>query len=260
MEKTHKILVLPDIHGRTFWKKPCENIEAYDAVIFLGDYLDPYRFDGITYEEAIDNFKEILQFSNSNTDKVTMLLGNHDLPYYDADYRMLSRYHSRIAPYELWDAIEPLYKEYPFKIACVSDDILFTHAGVQSDWLEWAFPDYKFEGDLGELSEKLNGLLCKKGYGRLFAVAYSRGGDYPFASCVWIDVNDMLYDYKMEPPHPKIREVRQVFGHTVQGRYDPEDRKRVIYGEPVEFSTFKMVDTASAYVLDTENFTVEKVS
>ena len=25
-----KILVLPDIHGRTFWKKPCENLSTYD--------------------------------------------------------------------------------------------------------------------------------------------------------------------------------------------------------------------------------------
>ena len=40
-----KILVLPDIHGRHFWKEPCNNIETYDKVVFLGDYLDPYDFE-----------------------------------------------------------------------------------------------------------------------------------------------------------------------------------------------------------------------
>lgn len=42
----NKLLILPDIHGRVFWKEPCQNIEDYDKVIFLGDYLDPYGFEG----------------------------------------------------------------------------------------------------------------------------------------------------------------------------------------------------------------------
>ena len=38
-----RILVIPDVHGRTFWKEPvCKLIESVDKVIFLGDYLDPY--------------------------------------------------------------------------------------------------------------------------------------------------------------------------------------------------------------------------
>lgn len=66
-----------DIHGRKFWKKPCENIEPYDKVIFLGDYLDPYGFEGISIEECIPNFKEILELKKNNMDKVVLLLGNH---------------------------------------------------------------------------------------------------------------------------------------------------------------------------------------
>ena len=34
------ILIIPDIHGRTFWKE-CIKCEC-DEIIFLGDYLDPY--------------------------------------------------------------------------------------------------------------------------------------------------------------------------------------------------------------------------
>ena len=35
-----KILVIPDVHGRTFWKESCNNWEG--KIIFLRDYQDPY--------------------------------------------------------------------------------------------------------------------------------------------------------------------------------------------------------------------------
>ena len=74
------ILIIPDIHGRTFWKE-CIKCCEYDEIIFLGDYLDPYSFEGISKQEALDNFKEILKFKSDNYDKVTLLLGNHDMEY-----------------------------------------------------------------------------------------------------------------------------------------------------------------------------------
>ena len=42
-----KILVVPDEYGRTFWKEPVKNyIDQVDRIVFLGDYLDPYRGEG----------------------------------------------------------------------------------------------------------------------------------------------------------------------------------------------------------------------
>lgn len=75
--KENTILVCGDIHGRKFWKKPCENIEPYDKVIFLGDYLDPYDFEHISVPQAIVNFEDILELKKNNMDKVVLLLGNH---------------------------------------------------------------------------------------------------------------------------------------------------------------------------------------
>lgn len=72
-----KILVLPDMHGRQFWRKPCENVEMYDKIIFLGDYLDPYDFENVSVENAIDNFKEIIELKEKHTSKTVLLLGNH---------------------------------------------------------------------------------------------------------------------------------------------------------------------------------------
>ena len=52
------ILIIPDIHGRDFWKKAVDS-KGYDKIIFLGDYTDPYDFEGITEETAVENFKYI---------------------------------------------------------------------------------------------------------------------------------------------------------------------------------------------------------
>lgn len=38
------IAIIPDVHGRNFWKNITSNeeIAKYEKIIFLGDYLDPY--------------------------------------------------------------------------------------------------------------------------------------------------------------------------------------------------------------------------
>lgn len=39
-----QIIVVPDVHGRVFWKEPVrEYLDVVDRIIFLGDYLDPYE-------------------------------------------------------------------------------------------------------------------------------------------------------------------------------------------------------------------------
>ena len=76
----HDILILPDIHGRTFWKDAVEH-EQFATIIFLGDYLDPYPSEGINDEQALANFMEIIDYGMSH-DNVVLLLGNHDMHYY----------------------------------------------------------------------------------------------------------------------------------------------------------------------------------
>lgn len=78
------ILVLPDIHGRDFWKKPIANKDKFDHIIFLGDYFDPYPDESITQQKAIENFKELVKsFTKEELeDKVEFLLGNHKVKIY----------------------------------------------------------------------------------------------------------------------------------------------------------------------------------
>ena len=38
-----RIMVIPDVHGRLFWKEPVlKYLDVVDRIVFLGDYLDPY--------------------------------------------------------------------------------------------------------------------------------------------------------------------------------------------------------------------------
>ena len=84
-------IVIPDVHGRIFWKTVFERYPQEEfpniPIIFLGDYVDPYDFEGIDKEFAIDNFKEIIDIAKKDK-RVHLLIGNHDMHYwYDAPYK-----------------------------------------------------------------------------------------------------------------------------------------------------------------------------
>lgn len=272
-----KILVLPDIHGRQFWRKPCENVEQYDRVVFLGDYLDPYDFEGISVEDAIDNFKDILLMAKDN-DKVVMLLGNHDMPYYSKMYYGFNAYHHRHSTMRHKEICE-IFKEYEdrFKVAHVEDDVLFTHAGCLRTWLSYAFEKkYDEEIDLNELCLDINSLLNDRdGLLKLYMYTHVRGGWDPFGSCIWADISETYWDManilSEEQRQYAIYQVKQIFGHSLQLKAKnlrvvaKEDKNLKLvndgyeFGNHLEFRNCKMLDNAKAYELDTETFTVKEV-
>ena len=172
-----KILILPDIHGRDFFKKPCESIEEYDKVIFLGDYFDPYDFEHISVRKAIENFKIILDLKKNNMDKVVLLIGNHDCPYMYNEYYNLSYYHCRHSE-TYHDEISKMFNDNKdlFKLAVVEDDILFTHAGVVKGWLDKLGYE-KDDVDINEIADLINDLPNKtEGIKNLYNISAYRGG------------------------------------------------------------------------------------
>ena len=89
-----KIIIIPDVHGRTFWREPIKKYKNVEDVhiVFLGDYLDPYEdIDYIYKEEAFVVFEEIIDEARS-ANNITLLLGNHDLHYFG---QFLSNYGCR---------------------------------------------------------------------------------------------------------------------------------------------------------------------
>lgn len=203
-----KIIVIPDVHGRTFWKKA---LDSDLPVVFLGDYLDPYPDEGITPEEALKNFKDIIAFARENPDRVTLLLGNHTLHYVglSADAARFDYDNSREI-YSLVRDNRPL-----FRFAFRWGDALFTHAGVNSIWLKsHGIPDdmdaiEKHLNRSWEITDRflddplyLGSLKDDRG-----EIGWSRGGRYPVGSPDWNDLEDM-------PGSSCLQGHIQIFGHT----------------------------------------------
>lgn len=233
------ILIIPDIHGRNFWKKAVEeNMDKVDRIIFLGDYLDPYPWEGITRKEAISNFQEIINFKSENRDKVVLFVGNHDLAYIDKkNYIVRSRYDSSNARH-----IEEMFRSHRSFFQLAHEELigdkryLFTHAGLQIGWYK------KHEKLIGELTVNgINHLLgIPSGIKALCEASWSRGGWDQFGSIVWNDVTDCGSHVNDELPWD-----RQVFGHSQQEEH------------PIITDTHVCLDCRKAFILNDDGGFVE---
>lgn len=263
-----KILVLPDIHGRRFWKEPCKDIDKYDKVVFLGDYLDPYGFENITVEECITHFREIVAFAKEHSKKVELLLGNHDMPYYSETYNSFSVYHCRHSKFH-HKTIAKIFDENKdmFKIATVHDNVLFTHAGVTPGWLFTVFTEQYELTSLDDLCFSLNNLLnTREGLKYLFMISRDRGGYDRYASCIWADADETLWCQRMAEDESanitdkvrQILDIKQIFGHTLQAFYG--EYGEIVYGKALEVKNCKMLDNCKAYVLNTDTFSISEIT
>ena len=57
IELNQHIIIIPDLHGREFWRKAVNELPEDAHVVFLGDYLDPYEDEWIYWTDA---FKGLL--------------------------------------------------------------------------------------------------------------------------------------------------------------------------------------------------------
>ena len=207
-----QILVIPDVHGRTFWK---EAVSMYPDmhVIFLGDYLDPYGGENISEKDALVNFQEILDFKKSNMERVTLLIGNHELHYLDMDLEF-SRKDTINAP-RIHDM---LYENIIlFRLAtsaqCSGKTFLFSHAGILQTWWKKHFPNVASNADdvCNALNDKIisdESTITTFINEALMNISEIRGGEDETGSCLWADINE--HNGKNGFP----TDVYQVFGHS----------------------------------------------
>lgn len=198
-----KIIIIPDVHGRKFWRKilKIKNPEDY-IFVFLGDYLDPYPDEGILSAKAYGEFISILEFKKQYPNNVILLIGNHDYHYINLYADRCSRFDRKNM--SLFNSIFNKNKDL-FQLTYATEDCLFSHGGLINKWLE----DYNLEvyDTPIEVSNYLNKLYnegdensdIKKG---LQVVSFYRGG-YFNGSIIWRDVRE-----------PINEDFYQVFGHT----------------------------------------------
>ena len=206
MTMDNKLIIIPDVHGRTFWRDAVKR-HPDGNFIFLGDYLDPYPSEGIEDEEVVQGLRDIIQFKKDHPEKVILLWGNHDLHYLYPDELLGWRYDADNAErnaHLFWDNKEL------FQIAHETEAggkrFLFSHAGVGRHWLEDNFPKLDTDSVTAEL---LNDLV---GYPQFMSalgdVSFYRGGGKLVGSMVWADVHEFQYEGNWLP------DTIQVFGHT----------------------------------------------
>ena len=224
------ILIIPDVHGRPFWKDAVEkHFDNCEKIVFLGDYLDPYPWEWITRKMTIENFKEIIKYKKNNPEKVILLLGNHDLAYYDRNFPYRVRYDSSNA-YKIKQNFGK--NRSLFQLAYEADldkHYLFTHAGVLKSWYE------RHKELIGDLTvDNLNRLKTFPGGIRaLCDVSRERGGFGRIGSMVWSDIEEKSEIEDFDG-------IYQVFGHSQQD------------SQPVITETWACLDCRRAFVLNEE--------
>lgn len=272
-----KVLILPDIHGRQFWKAVYDfPIDKYPdlEIVFLGDYLDPYTgYEDITKEDAYNNFLEILGYIKSDK-RVTALIGNHDWHYFvQLDSSRIDRARER--------QIEKLFVENMqyFKlikeISINNVKYLFTHAGITSGWLEdiihLAKYSYKIKEPKPGYEQEWNDFIntvesydvdkennfdilneCLKNYDDytytrfISMVGPERGGYFrDHGSLIWADVHEHT-NYFNKP----LTKYYQIFGHTITY---PDGQYSYYIPDKDSGINFAMIDGSQPFVLTSDN-------
>lgn len=129
-----KILIIGDIHGKSVWIDII-NKENPDKTIFLGDYVSTHNEE--TAEQQLSNLDDILNYKETNSNKVILLRGNHDLDhlgYYWAEcsgnnhtveqYMSETNFKNRFLNLTQWIYIDEELKT------------VFSHAGISTEWME----------------------------------------------------------------------------------------------------------------------------
>lgn len=226
-----KILIVPDVHGRKFWHKAEEMIDEVDQVVFLGDYLDPYPHEGITFEDAIEELGSILDFKEKYSDKVTLLVGNHDMHYIVKEFMdcsRLNRYH-RLAMHDFF-----MNNIDKFQLICIMNGYLFSHAGVYLEWTKKYKITFK---ELLDFKKFLGGR-----WNTLEDVSYTRGGWCKVGSCVWADIRESVQN---ELP---VMFKRQIVGHTQ------------MESKPYITTKIACLDVRKCFILDTDTDEINEVT
>jgi len=249
MEQT---ILIPDVHGRPFWRDAIPYVDAGASCIFLGDYSDPYGFEGISIADTIANFRDIVAFARRYSERVLLLLGNHDLSYFGTGTKPWGIRTDRYS-YSYADSWHTLYSDNAdlFGLCTCRQaggrPVLISHAGLHPVWVEASglFPDVD-RSDPQALARRVDELYRDSLAAvertpfieALADISPFRGGSKETGSMVWADCRE----FASVPSSPFM----QIFGHTAQW----SDGFHRAMNPPCRIGDNICIDCACCYSLD----------
>jgi hypothetical protein len=247
-----RVLVVPDVHGEIFWKEPVRRyIGQVDRIIFLGDYLDPYRDEEHTPQDVFDNLMDIVDLKRANMDKVVLLKGNHDHHYASETFRNLAcGSRCDTINWSLYNAVFVRNQDL-FKLAHLEMikgmPYLFSHAGLTLNWINkvnssiWKLADNKISIADPTIINRINALDDSVEGQEMLAIIgkYRSMFGCKSGSVLWADIEEHAF-----PKAPKVyglNQVFQVFGHTSINKEK---------ADKIEFDNLAMIDSQQCFIID----------
>lgn len=231
IELNRHIIIIPDIHGREFWRKAVNELPEDSLVVFLGDYLDPYENEWIYWTDAFKGFLDVIGFKKTHSEQVTLLFGNHDLHYLFPELKG-----TRYNEYKE-DVIRATFEENLDCFQMAVEHVvggkryLFSHAGVHPGWVR-NHPDL-FDSADTITAETFNRLMFTDEFvAALCDVSALRGGWSRVGSMIWADMDEFVGTKENES------EMYQICGHT-----------KCENGQPKVFGNVICVDCQKAFLL-----------
>ena len=215
-EQIHEVMgknitIIPDVHGRTFWRRAVQAAPPGGKIIFLGDYLDPYPWEEITPGDSTRMLREIIGLKKERPDDIVLLLGNHDMGYLDPMLNSCRRdWYGAARNKALLEENLDLF-DITHADSLLGANLLFSHAGVGRSWLVRHADVLGTENfDPMVLNAMLHDPRRRGDLYRILADAsFVRGGEDPTGSPIWADIDEFLAGEKLIPGYFHI------FGHSL---------------------------------------------
>lgn len=196
-----KHLIIGDLHGKVIWQKI--DINFYDKIIFVGDYVDHWTLpDKVIYE----NLQNIIKLKRQYNEKIELLLGNHDVQYLHYPHYLCSGFRT-----SMQRSLSFLFNNNRdiFKAAYQRGNYIISHAGITNKW----FKDFKdlrivqlIEDEQDTVADLINKVENTVHRWILHQAGSSRGGEGP-GGITWADRKELIADM--------LNGYHQIVGHTV---------------------------------------------
>lgn len=217
-----KVIFIGDTHGSNEWEFLLSDVNEFDHIVFLGDYVD--SFDA-SNDAIMLNLQNILRFKKKYPYKVHLLLGNHEYAYvfdkfntagYRTEFGVIIK--SVLSEnWHLFDVAWGITSNERFDVYGNPVYLLATHAGLTSTYYySWLKREFESEGsflarfiDPEEMIKSnvhyiLN--LLKDKIEMLWVLEKNRKGINETGSPIWVDSEVLKRD--------AMPGISQVVGHT----------------------------------------------